>query len=112
MTGAGWRETARRRLAGEEFDLRIKPPKNSGPYKLAVYVMDYDNVRYPARAMEISLRTRDGKVLDTQQATKLETNAGIYFTWTVTGPVTMHARKTEGTNAAVSGVFVDALPAK
>ena len=62
--------------------------------------------------MEVSLRARDGKVLDTQRATKEETAAGIYLTWKVSGAVTIHARKTEGFNAAVSGVFVDAPPAE
>ncbi|MEI6783001.1 MAG: GH36 C-terminal domain-containing protein [Verrucomicrobiota bacterium] len=98
--------------AGDEFDLRLKSPKRSDSYKLTVYLMDYDNVRYPARAMEVSLRARDGKVLDTQRATKEETAAGIYLTWKVSGAVTIHARKTEGFNAAVSGVFVDAPPAE
>jgi hypothetical protein len=96
--------------AETEFDLRIKAPADAAPYKLTVYLMDYDNVRYPARAMEISIRTRNGNVLDTQQATKAETGAGIYLTWTVTGPVTIHARKTEGVNAVVSGMFVDEHP--
>jgi hypothetical protein len=95
--------------AASEFDLRLRSPQRAHPYKLTVYLMDYDNVRYPARAMEVSLRTHDGKVLDTQRATKEETAAGIYLTWTVSGPVTVHARKTEGFNAAVSGVFVDEI---
>lgn len=93
--------------AAQEFDLQLRSPKDNGRYKLTVYLMDYDNVRYPARAMELSLRKRDGTVLSTQSATKEETAAGIYLTWTVSGPVTVHARKTEGFNAAVSGVFVD-----
>ncbi len=98
--------------AVNEFDLQIKAPKNSGPYKLTVYLMDYANIKYPARAMELSIHTCDGKVLDTQRATKAQTNAGIYLTWTVIGPVTVHARKTEGSNAAVSGAFIDEIPAQ
>jgi hypothetical protein len=96
--------------ADNEFNLRLIPPRNSERCRLTVYVMDYDNVRYPARAMELSVRTRDGTILDRQSASKKETNGGIYFTWTVAGPVSIHARKTEGYNAAVSGVFVDDLP--
>jgi hypothetical protein len=69
--------------------------------------MDYDNTLYPARAMEITVKSWDGKVHDRQTATVSETNHGIYFCWDVTGPVTITARKKEGFNAAVSGVFVD-----
>jgi hypothetical protein len=98
--------------ADTEFDLQIKSPKGTKSYKLTVYIMDYDNLRYPARAMELSVRTRDGKVLDTQRVTKEENGAGIYLSWTLSGPVTIHARKTEGYNAAVSSVFVDALQAQ
>jgi len=93
--------------AATDFDLQMKPPRAAGPCQLTVYVMDYDNIRYPARALEISIRTRDGKVLDTQAATQAETGAGVYLTWVVSGPVTIHARKTEGFNAVVSGVFMD-----
>jgi len=96
--------------AGEEFDLRLKCPKDAASYTLTVYLVDYDNIRYAARAMELSIRTHDGTVLNTQHATKAQTNTGIYLTWTVSGPVTIHARKTDGCNAAVSGVFVDAVP--
>ncbi|MCX6937902.1 MAG: GH36 C-terminal domain-containing protein [Verrucomicrobia bacterium] len=93
--------------AATDFDLQMTPPKAPGPWQLTVYVMDYDNIRNPARALEISIRTRDGKVLDTQAATPAETGAGIYLTWVVSGPVTIHARKKEGFNAVVSGVFMD-----
>jgi hypothetical protein len=92
--------------APEHFTMTVNAPAGQA-YRLAVFVMDYDNTLYPARAMEITVKSWDGKVHDRQTATVSETNHGIYFCWDVTGPVTITARKKEGFNAAVSGVFVD-----
>ena len=74
-------------------------------YRLTVYVMDYDNGK---RGMQLTVKSRDGRVYDRQNTTVAETNQGVYFSWEVTGPATIRARKTAGYNAAVSGVFVDA----
>jgi hypothetical protein len=92
---------------GEQFTMSVGAPAGKA-YRLTVYVMDYDNGK---RAMEITVKSRDGKVHDRQTATVAETDKGIYFLWDITGPVTIKARKTEGVNATVSGVFVDELPA-
>ena len=89
---------------GDRFTMCVDSPSKR-PYRLTVYVMDYDNGK---RGMEITVKSRDGKVYDRQTANAAETNQGIYFSWDVTGRVTIQARKTEGCNAAVSGVFVDA----
>ena len=62
--------------------------------------------------MELTIKTSEGKVLDTQQATKEETGGGIFLSWNVSGRVTVHARKTEGINAAVSGIFIDPASVK
>lgn len=95
--------------AAESFELLVKPPEkvDESPYRLTVYLMDYRNDQFPARAMEVTLRDGSKKLLDMQGASKAETATGIYLIWNVTGPVTVTVRKTEGINAAVSGVFVD-----
>ena len=87
----------------DQFTMNVGAPTGRA-YRLTVYLMDYDNGK---RAMEITVKSRDGKVHDRQSATVAETDKGIYLSWDVTGPVTVKARKTEGFNAAVSGVFVD-----
>jgi hypothetical protein len=89
--------------------MQITPPANdSRPYRLSVYLMDYD-IRTPAwaRAMELSLLDTSGGVLDTRNVTTTEMARGVYLTWTITGKVKIQARKTAGINAVVSGVFVD-----
>ena len=80
---------------------------NNQPYRLTVYLMDYDIRLGQERGIRIALKTRDGKVLDVQRVTPAETGKGVYLTWTVTGSVIIDVVKTEGINAAVSGVFVD-----
>lgn len=97
--------------AGESFTLSVKPPVEAEetPYRLTVYLMDYDNVRYPARALEVSLHDRTGRVLDRQRATREETGKGLHLSWRATGPMAVTVRKTEGSNAVASGVFVDAV---
>ena len=69
--------------------------------------MDYDIRVGQERGAKLTVKTREGKALDVQRVAPAETGKGIYLTWTVTGSVIVHAAKTEGINAAVSGVFVD-----
>jgi hypothetical protein len=88
----------------DQFTMSVAAPAGR-PYRLTVYAMDYDNGK---RGMEITVKSRDGRVYDRQNATLADTNRGIYLTWQVSGPAIITARKTEGCNAAVSGVFVDA----
>ena len=88
------------------FSLVVRAP-GSEPYRLTLYLMDYDIHPRGERGIKLTLKTRDGKSLDVQRATPAETGKGVYLTWTVTGSVTVEAAKTEGVNAAVSGVFVD-----
>jgi hypothetical protein len=88
------------------FSLVVSAPGNE-PYRLTVYLMDYDTRPGQERGIKLTLKSRDGKALDVQRAAPAETGKGVYLTWTVTGSVIVEAAKTEGVNAAVSGVFVD-----
>lgn len=87
----------------DKFSLRINAPPGR-PYKLSVYLMDYDNGK---RGMDLIVRSKDGTLRDRQSATVAEMGGGIYLSWNVTGPVTVQVMKMAGCNAAVSGVFVD-----
>lgn len=89
-------------FADSTVSLSVAPP-DANPYRLTVYVLDYDRNQ---RAMEVALAGEPGD-LDAQQVTVQETDVGAYFTWTVTGPVTIEARKKAGHNAVISGVFID-----
>ncbi len=93
--------------ANDSFTLAVKA-QTKEPYALTVYLMDYD-IRQAdwAREMELTVKTKDGRVLDAQKATAEETAKGVYLRWKVTGSVTVEAKKTRGYNAVVSGVFVD-----
>ena len=84
----------------------MSAPDNE-PYRLTLYLMDYDIRRGGERGVKLTLKTRDGKPLDVRRAAPAETGKGVYLTWTVTGSVIVEAAKTEGINAAVSGLFVD-----
>jgi hypothetical protein len=102
--GAAHKRYAACWTAQHSFTLSVTPP-GTGPYRLTVYLMDYDI--HDARALEAIVKARGGKVLDSRPATIEEAAKGIYFTWTVSGPVDLVIRKTRGVNAAASGVFID-----
>ena len=93
--------------AAESFKQEVRA-QSPGPYRLSIYLMDYD-IRNPAdaRALEVRVTAKDGRVLDTQKAAVAETAKGVYLTWTVTGSVVLEVKKSAGFNAVSSGVFVD-----
>ncbi len=82
--------------------LSIVPP-DSGTYRLAVYLLDFDR---NGRALEASISGETGP-LDARRAGPEETAAGVYLTWTASGPVDLEVRKVEGFNSVASGVFID-----
>ena len=95
--------------AQEGLTLSVNAPANSSlPYRLTVYMMDYD-IREPAwaRAADVSILAPGGKVLDTQKVDTTETSRGVYLTWKVTGNCQIRVKKTAGINVAISAVFVD-----
>jgi hypothetical protein len=84
--------------AGETFSLVVTPPDDK-PYKVTLYVMDYD---HQSRVMEIGDPAKQ-----TQEITSEQTDGGIYFTWVVEKAATFEIRKKDGPNAVVSAVFID-----
>ncbi|HEY0454953.1 MAG TPA: hypothetical protein VGE41_01160, partial [Verrucomicrobiae bacterium] len=84
------------------IDFHLTPP-DSQPYKLTLYILDYDRA---GRSMDIkvieSLAAQDG-----QGVSITETAGGVYVTWTVVGPVEIKVSNVSGDNAVVSGIFVD-----
>ncbi len=87
----------------EQAEFRIDPPDNA-PYRLTVYVLDYDRA---GRAATISLLDRD-RVLDEKPVSVEEAAGGLYLSWDVTGPVSVRSVKTAGPDALITGIFVDA----
>ena len=83
---------------GEAFSVVVTPPDDK-PYKVTLYVMDYDHQQ---RVMEIGDPAKQ-----TQEITSEQTDGGIYFTWVVEKAVTFEIRKKDGPNAVVSAVFID-----
>jgi hypothetical protein len=83
---------------GESFSLVVTPPDDR-PYKVTLYVMDYDHQQ---RVMEMVDPAKQSHELSTQ-----ETDGGICLTWIVEKAVTFEIRKKEGPNGVVSCVFID-----
>jgi len=83
---------------GDSFSLVVTPPDDK-PYKVTLYVMDYDHQQ---RVMEVVDPAKQTHELSTQ-----ETDGGICLTWIVEKAATFEVRKKEGPNGVVSGVFID-----
>ena len=81
-------------------------PWQPAPYRLTLYLLDYDR---NGREMAITFVSDDIDKLDTRRVTKQETAAGVYLTWTVTGPVRVGLKKLAGHSAALSGIFIDPI---
>ena len=84
-------------------------PSQPAPYRLTLYALDYDR---NGREMAITIVSDDGEKLDSRRVGKEETAAGVYLTWTVTGPVRVGLKKLAGHSAVLSGVFIDPIPCK
>jgi hypothetical protein len=84
---------------GDSFSLVVTPPDDK-PYKVTLYVMDYDHQQ---RVMEVVDPAKQTHELSTQ-----ETDGGICLTWIAEMAATFEIRKKEGPNGVVSGVFIDA----
>jgi hypothetical protein len=87
---------------GERTEVRIDPPGRT-PYRLTVYILDFDRV---GRAAAVSVLDED-EVLDERTVSIAETEAGAFLTWEVTGPVSVRASKVSGPDALITGVFID-----
>jgi hypothetical protein len=84
---------------GETFSLVVTPPDDK-PYKVTLYVMDYD---HQSRVMEIVDPAKQTLEISSEQ-----TDGGIYLTWVVEKAATFEIKKKDGPNCVVSGVFIDA----
>jgi Big-like domain-containing protein/calcineurin-like phosphoesterase family protein len=72
------------------------------PHKLSLYVLDWD---FDGRNENIQILTPSGSVLDTRNASNF--SGGQYFSWVVTGAVTIRVTLASGVNAVQSAVFLD-----
>jgi hypothetical protein len=85
---------------------QVTPP-NDRPYRLTVYVLDYDHAR---RSVETAIVGSFGERLDVRSVSVQQMDQGVYLTWTVTGEARILVRYTGQNpvaNAALSAVFVD-----
>jgi hypothetical protein len=91
---------------------------NSGSFSLAIsmagasqheitlYMLDYDPA---SRAETLTLKdTASGSVLDVESASNFQN--GIYYSWLVSGNITIVVQLTGGLNPVVSGVYFDPPP--
>ena len=80
---------------------------NGQSYNLELYVLDYNGGN--ARSEQIQLSNAStGAVLSTETVSDF-TN-GAYLNWTISGNVLITITKTAGTNAVLSGLFLDPPP--
>ena len=77
------------------------------PHELAFYVLDWDRNSRGQQFELIDVAT--GTVLDRQTAVDFVN--GQYLVWRVSGNVRVKITRTAGSNAVVSGIFIDAAPA-
>jgi hypothetical protein len=92
---------------GDESVCCVVTPPDAQPYRVTLYVMDYDR---NGRASRIELSSGEG-VLATSEVAQRENAQGTYLSWSVTGPVRVKLTKKAGFNATLSGVFIDpAIP--
>ena len=93
------------RIAAGEYDADVAFEIHAGtqPRRLTIYSLDWDR---KGREQEIEIQDAvDGRTLD-KQTVKDFVN-GRYQTWKVQGRLRVVIRKTKGTNATVSGIFLD-----
>ena len=85
-----------------QFDITIGLTDGQ-PHQVALYCLDYDS----------GGRSQRLDVFDAQTATLLDSrtlsnfSGGTWLVWTVTGTVRVHVTRLAGTNAVISGVFLD-----
>ncbi len=82
-------------------------PADDRPYRLTVYLLDYDRA---GRSVEAAIADSFGERLDVRPVTVKQMGKGTYLTWTVTGNVQILIRYTGENpvaNAVVSAVFID-----
>jgi hypothetical protein len=92
---------------GNEAVSCVLTPPDAKPYRVTLYVLDYDR---NGRANRIEL-SDEANVLASCETTEQENALGTYLSWSVTGPVRVKLTKKAGFNATFSGVFIDpAIP--
>ncbi|MBN2024290.1 MAG: hypothetical protein JW809_16015 [Pirellulales bacterium] len=100
-----------RRIASCWFDpewvaLQVTPA-NDRPYRLTVYLLDYDRAD---RSVEAVVADSFGQRLDVRPVAVERMGEGAYLTWTITGSARVQIRHTGANpngNAVVSAVFID-----
>jgi uncharacterized delta-60 repeat protein len=71
-------------------------------HRVSLYAMDEDSNR--SEQIDV-INPANGQVLDTRQISDFA--SGVYLTWDVSGSVTFRVTRTAGSNAVISGLFLD-----
>jgi hypothetical protein len=82
-------------------------PANERPYRLTVYLLDYDRAK---RSVEAVITDSLGERLDNRPVSVEQMGKGAYLTWMVTGKAGVALRyngANTGANAVLSAVFID-----
>ncbi len=88
-------------FGSEAVTLRLTPPDRA-PHRIWVYILDFD---HNGREQTVSVGDEEGP-LSSVRVTKAQADTGTWVEWTVTGPVTISARKLTGYNAVISAIAV------
>jgi hypothetical protein len=89
-------------FANDQLRFHITAP-DARPYRLTLYVVDYDR---NGRGARVTLNDEFVPLASVDVSTK-DTASGVYLTWNVSGNVYVVLDKTAGFNVVLSGVFVD-----
>lgn len=101
LTPAGTSRSATTWFNGTfSFDLTMPDTQS---HRVTVYCLDWD-ANQRAQSLEM-LDADTGVVLDRQQVTSF--SSGVHVTWTVKGRVRLRVTTSAGSNAVLSGIFID-----
>ncbi len=87
------------RFAEKSLHLKITPP-GGAPYRLTLYVLDYDR---HGRALDVLFGLNK-----TQSVSPGQTAEGVYLSYLVQGPAELELANRQGQNVVLSGVFIKA----
>ena len=92
------------RIAAARYGSTVKfiVDVGSAPMKVSLYMLDWDT---HARRQEIVVSNEGNRIQDRRMVADF--HKGIWLSWTVTGRVSFILNCTTGSNAVVSGIFLD-----
>jgi len=97
-------------LGATELDVDVPAPASGGLYQLSIYCLDWANYAGGITQTVTVVNGDTGAVLDSRSISGFSATP-VYLRWVVEGHIKLVITKTAGSAAALSGVFIDPVPA-